>query len=219
MIPGFSSNTSSSFPMLNELQNKLSQYYKCECQDLFFDLLCPELNMDGLVFFFRESFLKIQDMVSSYFLPLEMVLKKTLVVDDLWSSIDNVLRKSYQSNWSKMMSNIFSDSAYRGIMLYIQSNLKLQEEDESANNAIIEFLKKTAFILFYCHISDPIIKVDILSIGQAVQFNSSKHETIDGFAKPKHECIVLLPSCYKTNFNSENLIVKSQVLPIDYEFP
>lgn len=219
MIPGFSSNTSSSFPMLNELQNKISQYYKCECQDAFFDLLCPELNMDGLVFYFKESFLKIQEMINSYFLPLEGVLKKTLVIEDIWSSIDNVLRKSYQSNWSKMMGKIFSDTSYRDIMLFIQGNLKLQEEEESANSAIVEFLKKTSLILFYCHISDPIIKIDISSIGQAVQFNSSKHETIDGFAKPKHDCIVLLPSCYKTNFNSENLIVKSQVLPIDYEFP
>jgi len=35
MIPGFSNNTSSSFPMINELQNKLSEFYKCDCQDIF----------------------------------------------------------------------------------------------------------------------------------------------------------------------------------------
>ena len=46
MIPGFS-NTSNSFPMLNELQNQLSEFFKCDCQDIFFDLLSPELNMEG----------------------------------------------------------------------------------------------------------------------------------------------------------------------------
>lgn len=219
MIPGFSSNTSSSFPMLNELQNKLTQYYKCECQDVFFDLLCPELNMDGLVFYFKESFNRIQEMINLYFDPLETLLKRTLVIEDMWSSIDNVLRKSYQSNWKKILSQIFNDTSNNNIMLFIQSELKLQEEDQTANNMIIEFLKKTAVIFFFCHISDPIIKIDVNVIGQTVQFNSTKHETIDGFAKPKHECIVLLPSCYKINFNSENLIVKAQVLPVDYEFP
>jgi len=27
------------------------------------------------------------------------LLKKTICIDDLWSPIDNVLRKSYQANW------------------------------------------------------------------------------------------------------------------------
>ena len=51
MVP-CSSNTSSSFPMLNELQNIISEFYKCDCQDVFFDLLCPELNLDGVVYYF-----------------------------------------------------------------------------------------------------------------------------------------------------------------------
>ena len=63
MIPGFSNNTSSSFPMLNELQNKLSEFYKCDCQDIFFDLLSPELNMEGIVYFYKNSFLKVNEMI------------------------------------------------------------------------------------------------------------------------------------------------------------
>lgn len=219
MIPGFSSNTSSSFPMLNELQSKLTQYYKCECQDIFFDLLCPELNMEGLVFYYKESFSRIQETIKLYFDPLESVLKRTLVIDDMWSSIDNVLRKSYQSNWKKILIKIFDDLSYNNIMIYIQSELKLLDEDPSANNMVAEFLKKSAVVFFFCHISDPLIKIDINTIGDTVLFNSTKHETIDGFAKTKHECIVLLPGCYKSNFNSENIIVKAQVLPVDYEFP
>ena len=219
MIPGFSSNTSSSFPMLNELQNKLSEYFKCECQDVFFDLLCPELNMEGLVFFFSQSFTKIQEIINLYFDPLETLLKRTLCIDEMWSSIDNVFRKSYQSNWKKILSSIFSDISFNNIMLFIQSQLKLMDEDPQANSMILEFLKKTSVIFFFCHISDPAIKLEVKHIGQTVAYNATKHDSIDGFIKPKHECIILLPACYKLNFNSENMIVKAQVLPVDYEFP
>ncbi len=219
MIPGFSSNTSSSFPMLNELQNKLSQYYKCECQDIFFDLLCPELNMEGLVFYFQETFKQINENIKKYFDPLGILLKKTICIDEMWSSIDNVLRKSYQSNWTKILPQIFNEISYNNIMIHIQNALKLQEGDNTANSMIVEYLKKTAVILFFCFISDPIIKVDVDSIGQRALFNQTKHETIDGFAKPKQECIILLPGCFKTNLNNENMIIKYQVLPVDYEFP
>ena len=46
------SNTSQSFPMFNELANVVSELYKCDCADVFFDLLCPELNLDGVVYFY-----------------------------------------------------------------------------------------------------------------------------------------------------------------------
>ena len=39
-VGGFS-NTSSSFPMQAELAGKLADFYKCDCLDLFFDLLGP----------------------------------------------------------------------------------------------------------------------------------------------------------------------------------
>ena len=51
MVP-CASNTSSIFPMLNELQNLVGDFYKIDCQDVFFDLLVPELNFDGIIYFF-----------------------------------------------------------------------------------------------------------------------------------------------------------------------
>lgn len=42
--------------MFNELSNGCSELYKCDCQDVFFDLLCPELNHEGVVFFFQNVF-------------------------------------------------------------------------------------------------------------------------------------------------------------------
>lgn len=224
MIPGFNSNTSSSFPMSNELQNKLNEFFKCDCQDAFFDLLSPELNMDGIVFFYKNCFIKVQELVALYFEPLENLLKKTLAIDELWSPIDNVLRKSYQSNWKKIFLELANEKNFQKIMILLQSNLKLQDEAESANKAIVDFIRKTAEILFFCHISDPPVQIDVNSIGQKIQFNSMKHESVDGFIKQKHSSIIILPYCLKSygspnSSNNDNIIIKAQVLPCDYEFP
>ena len=121
MIPGFSSNTSASFPMFNELQNKITEFFKCDCQDIFFDLLAPELNMDGIIFFFKTAFSKIQETLKNYFLPSENVLKKTICIDELWSPIDNVLRKSYQANWKKIFQVINSETTLQKIMMFCTS--------------------------------------------------------------------------------------------------
>lgn len=40
MVPGFS-NTSSSFPMANELAAEIAEFYKCDCLDAYFDILAP----------------------------------------------------------------------------------------------------------------------------------------------------------------------------------
>ena len=42
--------------MQNELVSRVSELFKCECQDVFFDLLSPELNLDGVVFFYATVF-------------------------------------------------------------------------------------------------------------------------------------------------------------------
>jgi hypothetical protein len=221
MIPGFSSNTSSSFPMQNELQNKLSEFFKIDCQDIFFDILSPELNMDGIVFFYKNCFVKVQELVSSYFEPLETVLKKTLQIDELWSPIDNVLRKSCQSNWKKIFQQLSSEQNYQKIMIIIQNNLKLQDDSPSVNKIIVDFIKKAGEIIFFCHISDPPINWDMNSIGVRTQFNSIKHESVDGFIRQKHDSIIILPTCYKgTSLSAnDNVVIKAQLLPCDYEFP
>lgn len=220
MIPGFGSNTSGSFPMINELQNKISEFFKCDCQDVFFDLLSPELNIDGIVFFYKNSLLKIQEVVVQYFEPMESTLKKTLSIDNLWTPIDNVLRKSVQSNWKKIFPQVCLDNSLLPIVNFLQSNLKLQDEDPAANKTILEFLKKCCELYFFCHVSDPQVFIDLNNIGQKILFNSMKYESVDGFIKQKHECVIILPSCYKVNSSSnENLLFKAQVLPLDYEFP
>lgn len=219
MIPGFS-NTSNSFPMLNELQNRLSEFFKCDCQDIFFDLLSPELNMDGIVFFYKNCFGKVMEMIKNYFDPLENLMLKTICIDFLWTPIDNVLRKSAQSNWKMIYTQMSLEQNYYTIMQYVQNNLKLQDDNPQANKIIVDFLKKVSEIFFCCYICDPMIFIDMSSIGLRTGFNALRYDSLDGFIKQKHDCISILPSCYKTNVtNSENCLIKAHVLPYDYEFP
>lgn len=221
MIPGFSSNTSSSFPMLNELQNRLSEFVKCDCLDIFFDLLSPELNMEGIIFFYKSCFEQLNEYISTYFDPLINSLKKTLCFteNNLHSSIDNVLRKSYQGNWRKILDNISNSVDFKKIINYIQSQLNLQDNSHLANQTILEFLNKSLEILFFCYICDPVIVLDFNSMGNRIIFNTMKFESMDGFIKQKHECYIILPGFYKFGIANENIIIKAQVLPFDYEFP
>jgi hypothetical protein len=175
--------------------------------------------MDGIVYFFSNSFVKVHEIITIYFEPVEKTLKKTLCIDELWSTIDNVLRKSYQSNWKKVFNQLCSEQLLKQIMMFIQNALKLRDEDPSADKIILDFLRKLCEIMFFCHISDPPIFIDYNTIGQKVLFNAIKHESADGFIKQKTDCIVILPSVYKVNTNAENCILKAQVLPVDYEFP
>lgn len=66
MVAGFS-NTSSNFPINNEIGGKFAEFYKYECLDIFFDVLSQELNMKGIIVFFCRSFSKIKEVVEKYF--------------------------------------------------------------------------------------------------------------------------------------------------------
>jgi len=94
MIPGFN-NTSSSFPMHHEMKEKTSEFYKYDCEDIFFDVICPELNMKGCIYFFYTSFKRTKELIAHYFAYSEKCLKETSCLTDLEGPIMNVLRKSY----------------------------------------------------------------------------------------------------------------------------
>ena len=159
-------------------------------------------------------------MIKNYFDPLENLMKKTICIDFLWTPIDNVLRKSFQSNWKIIYSQMSLEQNYYSIMQFVQNNLKLQDENPQANKIIVEFLKKVSEIFFCCFISDPQIFIDLNSIGYRCGFNSMKCDSLDGFIKQNNDCVSILPRCYKTNLsNVENFVIKSHVLPYDYEFP
>lgn len=85
--------------MQNEMANIVSEFYKCDCQDVFFDLLCPELNLDGVIYFFQNTIPVVIEVIEKHFQPVEHVLKKVTNMQQLDGPIVNVLRKTYQSNW------------------------------------------------------------------------------------------------------------------------
>jgi hypothetical protein len=221
MIPGFSSNTSNSFPMLTELHNKISDYIKISCEDIFFDLLQPNLNMKGVVEFFRTIFLKVSDVVEKYFNPIEKTINNALFIDQIYEPIDNVLRKSYQFNWKYFFEDTKKNINYNDIITDICKKLKLDfiEEKGEEWNMMKDFILKTYEIIFYCYISDPIISIDIPQIGKEVKYNSMTHDSLDGFIKSKQISTIILPTFYKGKVSTKNsMLVKSQVLAKDYEF-
>ena len=151
MIPGINSNTSNSFPMLTELQIKINDYIKLLCQDIFFDVLQPNLNLEGVIFFFKTIFIKISEITFNYFSPIENIIKQTLFIDFLYEPIDNVLRKAYQSNWKIYFNEYQKMINYKNIIIEINKKLNL-----NSNNKIIkEFLEETSKIFFLCYICDP----------------------------------------------------------------
>ena len=221
MIPGFSSNTSNSFPMLTELHNKISDYIKISCEDIFFDLLQPNLNMKGVVEFFRTIFLKVSDVVEKYFNPIEKTINNALFIEQIYEPIDNVLRKSYQFNWKYFFEDTKKNINYNDIIADICKKLKLDfiEEKGEEWNMMKDFILKTYEIIFYCYISDPIISIDISQIGKEVKYNSMTHDSLDGFIKSKQISTIILPTFYKGKVSTKNsMLVKSQVLAKDYEF-
>lgn len=221
MLPGFSSNTSNSFPMLTELHNKINDYIKLSCEDIFFDLLQPNLNMKGVVEFFKIIFINLFDIVEKFFNPIEKAINNTLFIDQIYEPIDNVLRKSYQFNWKNFFEDIKKTINYNEIINHISKKLKMDfiEEEGEEWNMIKEFILKTIEIIFFCYISDPIISIDISQIGKEVKYNSMTHDSLDGFIKSKQMSTIILPTFYKGKVSTKNsMLVKSQVLAKDYEF-
>ena len=70
MVP-CASNTSQSFPMFNELNNAVSEFYKCHCQDVFFDVLSSELNLDGVIYFYQNTIGQVVKDIEKHFWPIE----------------------------------------------------------------------------------------------------------------------------------------------------
>ena len=220
MIPGINSNTSNSFPMLTELQIKINDYIKLLCQDIFFDLLQPNLNLEGVIFFFKTIFIRISDITINYFSPIEKLIKETLFIDYLYEPIDNVLRKAYQSNWKFYYNEYQKMINYKNIIVEINKELELNLENKTNFKMVKEFLEETSKIFFLCYICDPQIKININQIGKEVKFNNMIHDSMDGFVKSKQFSTIILPTFFKgKEATNESTIIKSQVLGKDYILP
>lgn len=216
MVPGFS-NTGSIFPMYNELQVMLSDFMKCTCEDIFFDYLSPELSMEGVVYFFKESLYNVHTIVTSYFAPVYEDLCKAMCIEKMEGPFNNILKKSFQNNWKVILSSCVTPEKCKEIALKLQGKLHLRDDSAVATKAITEFLRSLSEIYFLCYISEPAFVFSLDSIGTKAQFNAIKHETIDGFVKNKEPCIIILPTAHKNSAGGE-LIGKAHVLAANYEF-
>ena len=98
MIPGFN-NTSGSFPIPSEVTEKTQEFCKYDCEDIFFDLLCPELNMKGVIYFYYTAFKRSKELITHYFQHTEKCLKEISCLKSLDGPVMNVLRKSYYGQW------------------------------------------------------------------------------------------------------------------------
>jgi len=45
-----------------------------------------------------------------------------------------------------------------------------------------------------------------------------KYDSLDGFVKQGHECVIILPPVMKESLTGD-VLIKAMVLPFDYEFP
>jgi hypothetical protein len=130
------------------MANIVSEFYKCDCQDVFFDLLCPELNLDGVVYFFQNTIPIVIEVIEKHFLPVETVLKTITKMNQLDGPIVNVLRKTYQSNWKSIHQSCLTSSVTEQIMQAVQKSLSIGDEQKNINQAITDFIKKIGEVAF-----------------------------------------------------------------------
>ena len=103
--------------MFYELTILVSEFYKCDCQDIFFDVLSTELNLEGVVYFYQNSMPLIVQAIEDHFASVETSLKEACATQDkIETSISNVLKKKYQSNWRQINAKVFSKKYCNSLM-------------------------------------------------------------------------------------------------------
>jgi hypothetical protein len=127
MVSGFS-NTSSNFPTYNEIGSKFAEFYKYECLDLFFDVLSPDMNIKGIIFFYYNSFEKVDILVKKYFWPCFQTISHIGCFESVEGPILNVLRKAFQTTYQQVLDKIKSQGNVEEIISFIQRELKIGED-------------------------------------------------------------------------------------------
>ena len=218
MIPS-GNNTSSCFPIHNEVNNLVTDFFKGDCIDIFFDVLSLELDIEGVSFFYQHMFTSLVSMVCEYFQPSFASVMNTANIEVIEKPVINVLKKVYQNNWKAIHSTIFNKKEIGKIGNEIQSRLNLggtEGNKGEIGKRLDEFIRKASEICIICYLSEPQLTIATDCITSIVNFNSIRHESVDGFLKNKEECIIVLPPV----LNEKNeVVVKAHVLPMSYEFP
>lgn len=128
--------------MFNELSNAVSEFYKCHCQDVFFDVLSSELNLDGVIYFYQNTIGQVVKDLEKHFWPIEHQINASTYSHKMDYSVQNVLRKKYQSNWRQIFQNVISKKYCDVQMQKIQAVLAIADnENEDINQQISDFIK------------------------------------------------------------------------------
>lgn len=88
----------------------MTEFLKCDSQDCFFDILSPELNLDGVVYFYKHAFGPLYKQLQNYFEPLYAQIEQTICIETTEGPILNVLKKVYQSNYDRMYERCFTST-------------------------------------------------------------------------------------------------------------
>jgi hypothetical protein len=208
MVPGLQ-NIAGSFPVLTELVNSTDAFYKCDCLDLFFEVLSPELPLTEVLEFFKEAFVTVAHMVAAYFQPVEAAVTAVSAVSVLDKSVTNVLRKSYQVHWEKIFKRFKETSDTHDLLLSLLAMSHLDSDSSYEGSLIQRFVERLSELQLSFYISDPPLSSPVESIGSVVVFNSLTHDSLDGFIRTGDSCYVVLPAVFKTG---GDLAVKASVL-------
>lgn len=216
MIPGFS-NTSSMFPMYNELQIMVSDFLKCNCEDILLDILIPKQSMETVTDFFRETIRVAQQAIAGYFEPTFAALRKSTCSASVDGPLLSVLKKSYQGSWKQVFAACFSPAFCELAAERVHAKMRLGNGADSARMSIKDYMKKLFEVFLLCKVNEPELVFEVESIGARVQFNASKHESMDGFVKNKELAVIVFPPVRKGSITGE-AIIKARVLASDYQF-
>lgn len=209
MIPGFS-NTSSSFPMYNEMLNKISELMKCDSNDIFFDVLSSREDLNFVSDFYKTIFIRLHSFIQYYFDEMIQIMCKVLCIDQLFGPLNTILKKSLQANFQMVFEKCFSKDVVLRESNQICDRFKIEEK-----HLVCKYIMKVSEIFLYSFMFDPPFEYILDSIGVIDKYNGLAHDSLDGFIKNKSDCLIVLPFVYKTN---GELVCKATVLPLDYQF-
>ena len=95
-------------------------------------MLCPELNIEGVVFFYQHVFPPVIQQIYKHFLPAEQIIKSVSSTSHLDTPVTSVLRKTYQSNWRSILKSCITEQFVKSVANNIQDTLSIQDGDPAA---------------------------------------------------------------------------------------
>lgn len=220
-------NPSKQFPSFQELSYNINTFCKGSCPKFFVEFLKPEFDFPGIIFFYKNVFTDVQNHIEEHFAGLAPTLKRILQNAPNMEPLNCVLDKSYQANWSHILSKLTKEDFCAQVTNKIQSNLDITGNGKvNVNNVISKFVKETLILFLQCYLITPRIYFDIKHIGETAINDYKKYESFEGDIYPNQEGFILLPMFYsekiKESYNSKNtqinIISLPKIISKDYAF-